>query len=144
MSLEENRAIVRRLSQEFNRRNLAVLDELVAPDIVFYSHPSQLRGLDNLKQYLKMLVKGFPDYHDTIEDIVAEGDKVCVLATHTGTHTGEYRGLAPTGKKFTEAYVHIYRIVNGKIAECWRVSDELDFLQQLGVVEYKGFPDDAK
>jgi hypothetical protein len=109
-----------------------------------HAHPLQLRGLENFKQFLNMLLKGFPDYHDTIEDIIAEGDKVCVRALHTGTHTGEYRGLAPTGKKFTEAYVHIYRIVNGKVVEFWHVSDELDFLKQLGVIEYKGYPDEVK
>ena len=65
------------------------------------------------------------------------------LLPRARTHTGEYRGLAPTGKKFTEASVFIYRIVDGKVVEGWTVSDELDFLKQLGVIEYKGFPEDV-
>ncbi|MCP8315945.1 MAG: ester cyclase, partial [archaeon] len=62
----------------------------------------------------------------------------------TATHTGEYRGLAPTGKKTTWEAVCIWRIVDGKIVEMWFVADELDFLKQLGVIEYKGFPDEVK
>jgi predicted ester cyclase len=124
------------LTEEFNKRNLAVLYELIAPDVILYVHALQLIGLEEDKQFITGIIKGFPDYYDTIEDIIAEGDKVCVRATYTGTHTGEYRGLAPTGKKFTEPYVHIYRIVNGKVVECWVVIDELDFLKQLGVIEY--------
>jgi predicted ester cyclase len=95
-----------------------------------------------------MLIKGFPDWHTTIEDIIAEGDKVWVRFKATGTHTGEYRRLAPTGKKITATSVNIYRIVNGKVVEVWRVSDLLDFYKQLGVIEptEKGkelFPEDV-
>ncbi len=86
----------------------------------------------------------------TIEDIIAEGDKVWVRFKATGTHKGEYRGLAPTGKKITVMGVDIYRIVNGKVVETgWIVEDTLDLYKQLGVIEYtekgkKLFPEDAK
>ena len=72
----------------------------------------------------------------TIEDIIAERDKVCVRVKYTGTHTGEYRGVAPTGKKMTFASVQIYRIVEGKIIEREAVFDLLDFYKQLGIIEY--------
>jgi len=147
LSLEKNKAIVRRFIEEWNKRNLAALDEFTAAD---YFDPSlQVRGLEAYKQLLTMVLKGFPDWHETIEDIIAEGDKVWVRYTATGTHTGEFRGLAPTGKKFTETGVLIWRIVDGKIVEKESaVYDELDFLKQLGVIEYtekakKLFPESA-
>jgi len=143
MSLEKNKATVRRFIEEWNRRNFAALDELIAAD---YFDPSlQVRSLESYKKLLTMHLKGFPDWHETIEDIIAEGDKVWVRYTATGTHTGEFRGLAPTGKKFTETGVLIWRIVDGKIVEKESaVYDELDFLKQLGVIEYKGFPNEVK
>jgi len=92
-----------------------------------------------------MLYKHFPDFHATIEDMIAEGDKVWVLEKCTMTHTVEYRGIAPTGKKLTETFVEIYHIIDGKIVEMWTViEDELDFLRKLGVIEYKGFPDEVR
>jgi len=142
MSLEENRTIVRRLFEAFNKQDLALLDELIAPDYV--DHPRQLRGLESYKQHLTMFYKSFPDSHETIEDIIAEGDKVWIRVKGTGTHTGEYRGLAPTGKKITWEAVDIWRIVDGKVVELWYAVVELDFYKQLGVIEYKGFPDEVK
>jgi len=143
LSLEENKAVVRRLFEVFDKQNLSQLDELVAQDYI--DHPRRFRGLENYKQHLRMFYKSFSDSHETIEDIIAEGDKVWIRIKGTATHTGEYRGLAPTGKKTTwEAFI-IWRIVGGKIVEMLAVvSDELDFLKQLGVIEYKGFPDEVK
>ena len=140
MSLEENKAIIRSLYEAFNKRNLFLGYESIASN--YFNHTLQLRGLEDFKQFITMLVKSFPDFHMTIENIIAEGDKVWVRTTNTGTHKGEFRGLAPTGNKFTEAAVYISRIVDGKIVEEWYIVDELDFLKQLGVIEYKGFPDE--
>ena len=89
-----------------------------------------------MKQFFSMIFKSFPDFHLTIEDIVAEGDKVWVRSTITATHIGEFYGLPPTGKKFTEASIWINRIVNGKIVEGWDVQDELDFYKKIGAIEY--------
>jgi len=144
MSLEENKAIVRKVVEEVNKQNLAIIDELVSPDYVDHEH--QLRGLEGFKQFMTIEFKGFPDFRMTIEDMIAEGDKVWVRFKETGTHKGEFRGLAPTDKKFTEAAVYISRIVDSKIVEEWYIVDELDFLKQLGVIEYtekgkKLFPD---
>jgi predicted ester cyclase len=152
MSLEKNKAIIRRWIEADNKKDLAVLDELIAAD---YFDPSlQVRGLESYKQVLTMVFKGFPDWHETIEDIIAEGDKVWVLEKVTGTHTGELEFLgstfAPTGKKITMTAVCIWRIVDGKVAEKEsEVYDFLDFYKQLGVIEYtekakKLFPQDVK
>ena len=134
MSLEKNKAIVRRLFEAFNKHNPALLDELMAPDYV--DNPRQFRGLESYKQHLTMFYKSFPDTHETIEDIIAEEDKVWVHVTAKGTHTGEYHGLAPTGKKITFTVVDIWRIVDSKVVEGWHVEDHLDLLKQLGVIEY--------
>jgi len=147
MSLEENKAIVRKVVEAANKRNLDLMDETVSPD--FVDHKRQLRGLKALKQFAAMIYKSFSDFNETIEGIIAEGDKVWVRIKTTGTHIGKFLGLAPTGKKFTETSVDMFRIVNGKIVEGWNVSDELNFLKQLGVIEYtekgkKLFPEDVK
>jgi predicted ester cyclase len=141
VSLEENKAIVRRLFEEFNKHDVALLDKLMAPD--YFDHAVQSRSLEEYKQFISMWINGFPDFHVTIEDIIAEGDKVWVRNTFTGTHTGEFHGLAPTRKKCKIMVVHIYRIFNGKVVECWSVDDFLDCYKQLGVIEYIGFPEDV-
>ncbi len=142
MSLEENKAIVRKMIEAINKQNLASLDELMAPDFVLHMHAQQMQGLKGNKQVIEDEIKAFPDLHVAIEDIIAESDKVCVRLQETATHAGEYRGLAPTGNRLSYTVVAIWRIVDGKIVEGWIVYDQLDFLTQLGVIKYEGFPDE--
>ena len=139
MSLEENKAILRKAIEAINKKDLSLLDDLVAPN--YFDHIAK-QGQELIKQFKVMLYKGFPDYHATIEDIIAEGEKVWVRVKITMTHTLEYRGIAPTGKKITETSVSINRIVDGKITEQWYVTDDVDFYKQLGAIDYKGFPDE--
>ena len=146
MSLEENKAIIRSLYEADNKKDLSILDELISPD--FVDPTFQLRGPESYKQFETLFFKGFPDWHETIEDIVAEAEKVWVRFTGTGTHRGEWRGLAPTGKKITFQGVQIWHIVNGKVVEKDSIIDLLDALKQLGVIEYTEkakqlFPEDA-
>lgn len=140
MSLEENKALVRRLFEAYNEQNLDVLDEFLAPDYV--DHLLKLRSLESFKQFYTQFYKGFPDTHSTIGNIIAEGNKVWTRSIVTGTHKGEYRGVLPTGKEITMRCVDIYRIVDGKIVEAWGIYDMLDCYKQLGVIDYKGFPDE--
>ena len=142
MSLKENKAIVRKMIEAINKQNLALLDELIAPDCVYHMNVQQIQGLEVMKQVIEAETNGFPDLHVTIEDVIAEGDKVCVRLKETVTHTGEFRGLAPTGKKINYKAITIWRIVNDKVVEGWGVYDMLDYYKQLGVIEYKGFPDE--
>ena len=130
--LEENKAIVHSLIEAMNEQNLALLDELIAPDKV-----------ESFEQGMTMDYKGFPDFYTNIEDIIAEGEKVWFRVKDTGTYTGEYLGFTPTGKKITWTVIDIFHMIDGKIAEGWNIQDELDFLKQLGVIEYKGFPDEV-
>ena len=136
MSLGENRAIVRRLVETFNKHDVASLDDLMAPDVII---DDTLRGLENFKQFETMFIKGFPDYSETIKDIIAEGDKVWIHFKVTGTHTGEWNlfgvSLSPTGKKITYTGIGIWRIVNGKVVERKSVRDWLDFFRQIGLIE---------
>jgi len=138
MSLEKNKAVVCRWIEEVNKQNLGVLDELVAPDFFHPTH--QLRGPEGMKQFYTMFLKGFLDCHETVEDMIAEGDKVWHRFKCTGTHTGEvFFGkirLAPTGKKVTWTGVNFWRIVDGKVVEKASVYGMLDFLVQLGIIEY--------
>jgi len=139
MSLEENKAIMRRLVEAFNKHNVVLWDEFIAPDFVDARNtPFELRGLDSFKKYETDFIKAFPDYHETIEDIIAEGDKVWVHFKVVGTHTGEWNffgiSLPPTGKKITYTGVGIWRIFDGKVVERKSVRDMLDFLRQLGVI----------
>ena len=146
VSLEENKELMRKAIEDMNeQKNPALIDDFVASD--FVDHTNQLRGPEEVKQLYTGLFKSFPDYHKTIEHIIAEGDEVWVQSTTTMTHTGEFRGIAPTGKKVTIKGVNIYRIVDGKMAETWSVTDSLDLLTQVGIIEYtekakKLFPQD--
>ena len=146
MSLEENKAIVRRFVEAYNERNFDAFDDLLAPN--YFDHTNKV-GPEGLKQLMNMASKGFPDFHETIEDIIAEGDKVWVRITFSGTNTGEFMGIAPTGKKVTTEMVDIFRIANGKLVEYRDVNNNLDFFKKLGVLEYtekgkKLFPEEAK
>jgi len=154
MSSEKNKAIIRRLIEAENKHNPALLDEFLAPDLGTFDvdepdTPKETGGLESLKQMYTQMYNGFPDWHGTIEDIIAEGDKVWIRYKGTGTHKGEYLGLAPTGKKVTMKAFSIYRIVDTKVVEMWTVVDQLDFYKGLGVIEYteegrKLFPQDVK
>jgi steroid delta-isomerase-like uncharacterized protein len=127
MSLEENKTIIRKMIEAINKQNLASLDQLIATDFVYHTLMQQIQGLDAMKQGVEEEIHSFPDLHVTIEDMMAEGDKVCIRLMETVTHTGEFRGLAPTGKKLTYTAVAIFRIVEGKIVEGWGVYDQMDF-----------------
>ena len=152
MGLEENKAVVRRGIEAFNRRDFSVMDELFASDVVDHYH--DLHGLEEYRQFVSMLLRVFPDFHETVEDIIAEGDRVWFRFSATATHLGEFRGrlpgvgtrvrIAPTGNKIRGEGVIIYRLVDGKIAEIWEISDMLDMYEKLGIIEYKKLPEDTK
>ena len=134
MSLEENKEIILSLYEADNKKDLSILDEVISPD--FYDPTFNLRGADDYKQFENAFFKGFPDWIETIQGIIAEGDKVWVRFTGTGTHKGKWLGLAPTGKKVTFRAVQMWRIVNGKVVAKDSIGDLLDAYEQLGVIEY--------
>lgn len=106
----------------------------MAPDYV--DHTYQLQSRDMATQPITLRYKAVPDWHTAIDDIIAEGDKVRVRHQGTGIHTGEYQGIAPTGKTVTGTSIVIYRLIEGKIVERWSVVGMVDFYKQLGLVDY--------
>ena len=141
MSTEENKAISRRAGEEiFNGGNLDLADELYAPDYVLHdpSLPEDLHGPEGLKRYAAMTRGAFPDAQVTVEDQVAEGEKVVDRWTARGTHTEEFMGIPPTGRRIEVSGVTISRFAGGKIAEDWYHSDDLGMMQQLGVIPSDG------
>jgi steroid delta-isomerase-like uncharacterized protein len=132
---ENNKAVVRRLIGEvYNEDDLDAVDELVAPDIL--DHPAvaeHQHGIDSFKHVIEWVRDISPDVHYEIDDILAEGDKVAVRMTQSGTHTGSVRGIPPTGNRFSVDYVHWFRLAGGKVAELWAVRDDLSRLEQLGL-----------
>ena len=134
MSTEDNKAHVRRGFEAVNQKNLAVYDELLAPDVVFHNASTTMQGLEAYKQFLSMYMTAFPDLLFTIEDMIAEGDTVVARFTTRGTHQGNLMGIPPTGKQMSGTGMFIDRIVNGKGIEQWFNTDDLGLLQQIGVI----------
>lgn len=138
MTPEENKALVRRFIAAYNERNLAAFDDLVAPDYVDHTH--RQKGRESFKELFTLAFDAFPNWHEHIEDIIAEGDRVWVYVTATGTHKGEWNHFGvtfpPTGKKVSMRMVFLWRIADGRLAEGWEVDEDLDFLEKLGAVEF--------
>ena len=133
---EENKAVETRFIEEvLNGKDLAVADELVAKDVVELDpFPGQEQGREGLKELLGMLFAAFPDQHWTIEELIAEGEKVVNRFTWRGTHQGEFMGIPPTGRRVEVKGVVIDRIVEGKIADTRILMDNLGLMQQLGAI----------
>jgi steroid delta-isomerase-like uncharacterized protein len=135
MSTEENKALIRHLVEETNKHNVNKADEMFAPDVVgHFPGLPPVQGLDACKQLVSGMLTAFPDLQLTVEDLIAEGDKVVFRETWRGTHQGAFQGIPPTGKQVTFTGMAICRIVGGKIAEEWAVHDDLGLLQQLGAI----------
>jgi steroid delta-isomerase-like uncharacterized protein len=138
MSTESNKTVSRRLFEEvWNKGNLALLNEIIAKDLV-NSGPGTLPGLptgpEGTKQLITVYRNAFPDVRFTIDEQIAEGDKVVTRWTAHGTHKGELVGIPATGKSSTVTGITVDRIVNGKIAESWGIFDQFGMMQQLGVI----------
>jgi steroid delta-isomerase-like uncharacterized protein len=131
----QNKDVARRLYEEaLNKRDLDLLDELVRPDYIEHDPlPGQREGLDGIRDRYTMLIEGL-DPRFTIEDEIAEGDRVVVRWTNSGTHVGEFLGAPATNRSFSIAGIDIYRVQDGKLAEHWHVVDMYAQLIQLGLL----------
>ena len=137
MSIEENKAIVRRFWGVWEENNfIDLVDELLAPDYVNHSpgFPNQPTGPEGVKAIINMFRSGMPDLRVNILDMIAEGDKVVVRYTIEGTHEGELFGVPPTGRQLSIESMTVERVSDGKIREHWRITDSLDMMQQLGAI----------
>ena len=135
MSTEENKALVRREYElGVNPKNFSVRDGVLASNFIahFPGH-APIHGIDAFRQFTSAFFSAFPDLQTTIDDLIAEGDKVAVRQTWRGTHTSHFLQIPPTGKQVTFTSIEIYRVSGGKLAEEWVELDMLGLLQQIGV-----------
>lgn len=139
---DQNKETVRRYYEEaLEDGQVELLEELIAEDVVNHDPlsdetltPEEARGFEGFRRHVDVFREAFPDGSFTIEDMVAEGDKVLVRFTMEGTHEGDFAGFEPTGNRVKGSTMVLYRFEDGKIAERWQESDDLEFLQQLGVL----------
>ena len=136
MSTESNNALVRRVIDEvWHGGNLAAIDVLFASDYVNHDPDTpDVRDRSAFKPYVQGLRAAFSDLRVSIDDLIAENDRVAKRWTARGTHDGPLPGIAATGKSVTFGGITIYRIANGQIAECWWSRDMASLLAQLGVL----------
>jgi steroid delta-isomerase-like uncharacterized protein len=142
MGTEANKASGRRFVDEvINRGNFAVLDELTGANFVDHSpSPGVAPTAEGGKAFFTMLRAAFPDLHATIEDQVAEGDRVVQRVTTHGTMRGDFQGMPASGKEATWSGIHITRYADGKVVEHWSVVDQLGMLAQLGFAQAPAQP----
>jgi predicted ester cyclase len=135
VSVEENKEVVRREIEEvWAKRNLMVIDDLYDSNFVNHSpFPYTPPNREGIKQGIKNLLNAFPDIELTIDDLIAENDKVVERVTAIGTHKGEYMGIIPTNKRINLPVITINRFADDKIVERWSLIDSLAMLQQLGI-----------
>jgi steroid delta-isomerase-like uncharacterized protein len=135
MSAEENKALALRAWEViFNQRDLDALSEFYAVDAVWHQPDQNLQGLEEVKQWLARPFEAFPDLNVSVEDVIAEGDKVVVRYTSRGTHQGETAGLGPpTGRRMELEGLAMQRFEGNKIVEFWDRFDTLSLLEQLGL-----------
>jgi steroid delta-isomerase-like uncharacterized protein len=132
---QENKVIVLRHWEEVvSKGKLDLIDEIFAPDFVAHEADQDIRGPEGVRQFILMLRAAFPDLQVTVEDVLAEGDKVVQRWSAHGSHQGELMGLAPSGKRIFVAGITISRFEGGKVAEEWELYDMMGMMQQLGAL----------
>jgi steroid delta-isomerase-like uncharacterized protein len=135
-AVEENKALARRFTVDlWGKRNVALIDQLLSPD--FLSHdpfPGLPADREGERKLLAVHIAAWADAESTVEDQIAEGEKVVTRWTFAATHKGEFLGIAPTGKRVKIKGINIHRIEGGKIVELWREVDAFGLLRQLGAV----------
>ena len=132
---EQNKALIRNLYEQWHSRNIDALSKMHAPNAK-YNHPSAGAThipFEKALEGIQMYWQAFPDLTLTVEDIIAEGDKVAVRFIGRGTHQGNLGGIPATGLKTEAGGIEIYHFKDGKIVEVWEISDALGLMQQLGM-----------
>jgi steroid delta-isomerase-like uncharacterized protein len=135
MSTEQNKAIVHKCVDLINAKDLGGALTFFGPNHVEHaSIPGMSSGVEAVRAFFSMLFAGFPDVQTAVLDTIAEGDKVVLRASTEGTHTGSFLGIPPTGKHAKWSFIDIYRFADGKIVEHWDETNQMDLMQQLGLV----------
>ena len=136
MSAEANKLTMRRFVEFINTASAGLAKELISPNAIFHvpGRPEPMRGPAGYLAIIEMMRGGFPDIQWTLEEMVAEDDKVAARFTMRGTHQGTFMGVPPSGKKITVQAMNIYHLSDGKFVEEHGQPDMLDLLQQIGAV----------
>jgi steroid delta-isomerase-like uncharacterized protein len=135
MSAEENKDLARRSWEMLvNQQNPDAIDELYTPNFVWHEPDEDIQGPEEARRFLGMYLSAFPDMRVSVEDEIAEGDKVVTRWTIRGTHRGELMGMDPTDEQVEIKGITIHRIEGGRIAEEWERYDNLSVMQQLGAI----------
>ncbi len=136
MSVERNKALALKTYELLDARRFDEVRGVGARDLVDHDPlvPGQGPGLDGLMEVVELFARAFPDFRHVIEDQVAEGDKVVTRFRWSGTHLGSFGEIPATGRRVEVRGIEIYRIVDGKITEIWRLEDELGMMRQLGLL----------
>jgi predicted ester cyclase len=143
---EENKRLVRRaLDEIYTEGDLGLADELIHPDFVDHepAHPDQPTGPESVKQTVRRLRGAFGELRFSVEDEIAEGDRVVQVVTMSGRHTGPLMGREPTNRGFAVRHVYIWRVAGGKIRDHWGSRDDLGLLSQLGLLRSMGGESEA-
>jgi steroid delta-isomerase-like uncharacterized protein len=137
MATDQNKALARRFIEElFNQGNTSAADEILALDFVEREQlpPGIPNNREGVKVLATMLRSAFPDLKATIEDTIAEGDKVVIRMTWSGTHKGEFMGIPPTGKRVSIGVIDVIHMDGGKFVEHWGQMDSMGMMQQIGAI----------
>ena len=135
MSAEQNKALIRKGYEALFSGNLDVADDLIAADYVLHHGTGmEILGPEGLKNLMQSNLTAFPDAEWSIDDLIAEGDRVVTRFSMSGTHQAALRDIPPTGGPVSAWFIAIDRIAGGKIVESWQRYDTLGFMQQLGAI----------
>ena len=137
MSVEENKRTLRQFFEAIDRQDISALDRFLSPGYIDHNPPpmpGMASGLEGVKQAFAAFLDAFPDTSHTIEDLLADGDKVVARVVGRGTHRASFMGAPPSGREVTMEGIAIYRFADGKIVEKWGQQDRLGIMQQLGVL----------
>jgi steroid delta-isomerase-like uncharacterized protein len=137
---EDNKALLRRFVDEVQSAgNIDLIDEICSPEFVNHSPPPGIPAdREGIKIVTAMFRGAFPDSYFTVEDMLAEGDKVATRKTFHGTHEGEFMGIPPSGRSVSMGLIDIVRVSDGRVVEHWSMGDSLGMMQQLGVIPQPG------
>jgi steroid delta-isomerase-like uncharacterized protein len=135
MMSKQNKMIARRIFEEMETQgNLNAADEVFSSDFVAHMPMGDMHGPASIKQFIISLQTGFPDLHSTVEDQVAEDDRVMTRFRASGTHQGEFMGVPASGNQMDISGIIVSRFANGKIVEQWGIPDLLSLMQQIGAI----------
>ena len=135
MSIEQNKVLVRKFADYIDTKDLDAALILLSPNFVDHTPPAGLPpGIEGVRMFFTMQFTAFPDGRSTVQDMIAEGNKVACRMNGEGTHQGMFLGMAPTGKHITWSFIEIWHIADGKLAEHWVEADMMGMMQQLGML----------